>query len=62
LAERTVTETDLASAEILQVPDEVSAAEALAELDARDCDVAAVSESLIRRLVHRNHCETVRGT
>jgi len=55
LAERTVTVADLASAEIWQVPGEISAAEAVAELDARDFDVAAVAESPISRFVHRQH-------
>ncbi len=62
LAERTVTVADLVAAEIWQIPGSVSAAEALAELDARHFDVAAVTDAPIRRFVHRERLCGHEGT
>ena len=62
LAERTVTVADLVAAEIWQIPGVVPVAEALAELDARDFDVAAVANTPIRRFVHREDLREQEGT
>lgn len=57
-----MTVADLVAAEIWQIPGDVPGAEALAELEARDFDVAAVTESPIRRFVHREDLRKHEGT